>query len=304
MTSILEIAKKICATSEARAFMLAILFCLADSAITAWLALESDSLTVLSAFFGASIDLFAVIAAFITFTVVRIRRQSESRFAFGIGKLENIISMAIAALMLLGAQQILFEAIEAIRNPRLVAATLTTVILFAGYAVVSALMYLHYRKLVKIYQTPIIHSQCALWYSKLCYDTPIAIAVAMIYSYQDLAWGKYLDPIASLIGVGFLVYASWSIGSSSIGDLLDVSLDAYSHEVIERALRANHCEHQIHIMKSRRSGPDIFIELHLKFNPAMTLKEISGYSEGVRKAATSVCPAAKVLVVPYSDESA
>lgn len=133
---------------------------------------------------------------------------------------------------------------------------------------------------------------------------PIAIAVAMIYFYQDFVWGRYLDPIASIVGVVFLLYAAWSIGSLSIGDLLDVSLDAYSHEVIERALRADHHEHQIHIIKSRRSGLDIFIELHLRFSPDMTLKKVSGYSEAIRIAATSVCQAAKVLVVPYIDEQA
>lgn len=290
-------------TKEVRLFIIASLLCLADATLTAWMAKDSDSLTVLSAFFGALIDLLAVVAAFVAFIVVRIRRKSQSRFAFGIGKLENIISMVIATLMLIAAQRILFQAVDSIQNPRLVTATPMTVILFMSYAIVSASMYFHYRGVVKWNQSPIMKSQCSLWYSKVCYDVPIASAIALIYFYQDLAWGKYLDPIASLIGVGFLLYAAWSIGSSSIGDLLDVSLDAYSHEVIDRALRANHFEHQDHIIKSRRSGPDIFVELHLKFNPQMTLKEVSAYSDRVRDAATAVCPAAKVLVVPYSDNS-
>jgi cation diffusion facilitator family transporter len=289
---------------EVRSFIIAILLCLADAVLTAWLALGSESLTVLSAFFGAVIDLLAVIAAFVAFVVVRLRRKSQSRFAFGIGKLENVISMVIAALMLLGAQHIIFEAIDSIRNPQLVAATMMTVVLFTSYAIVSSAMYLYYRNLVKTHRTPIINSQFALWYSKVCYDIPIAVAIALIYFYQDFAWGMYLDPVASLIGAGFLLYAAWSIGSSSIGDLLDVSLDAYSHEVIDRALRATHFEHQDYVIKSRRSGPDIFVELHLKFNPQMTLKDVSAYSDKVRDAATAVCPAAKVLVVPYTDDSA
>lgn len=164
MRVILDKVKMICATSEARAFIVAILLCFADTLITAWLALESNSLTVFSAFFGAGIDLLAVTAAYVTFVFVRIRRQSQTRFAFGIGKLENIISMVIAALMLLGAQQIIFDSIDSIREPKLVDAALTAVILFFVYAIISSVMCFHYRSILKTKETPIICSQYALWY--------------------------------------------------------------------------------------------------------------------------------------------
>jgi ferrous-iron efflux pump FieF len=293
-------------TSEVRTFLIATLACLVDATLTAWLASTSDSLTVLSAFLSSGIELLAVVAAFVTYIVVRHRGKSQSRFAFGIGKLENVTSMVIAGMMLISAQHVFFEAVGAIQNPNRSAAgpTLATLAIFFGYAVVSTIIWLHYRRLEKITRTAILKSQSELWYSKACNDIPFAIAILLIYSYQDMPWGVYLDPIASFIGVGFLLYAAWSIGYSSIGDLLDVSLDAYSHEVIERALKANHCEYQMHLIKSRRSGPDIFIELHLKFNELMTLKEIVGYAEKIKATAKSVCPAAEVLVIPYTNESA
>ena len=81
--------------------LIAMLFCLLDVALMGSAAYLSNSLAILSDLLKETTDLLSVVAAFLTIRAVR--RSPDHRFAYGIGKLENLVSLSTGFIMLASA---------------------------------------------------------------------------------------------------------------------------------------------------------------------------------------------------------
>jgi hypothetical protein len=80
---------------------LALGFCIIDLALMGTVAFNSNSVTILGDVLKEGTDTLAVLAAFLT--VRAVRRSPNHRFAYGIGKLENLVSIGIGGMMVLAA---------------------------------------------------------------------------------------------------------------------------------------------------------------------------------------------------------
>lgn len=77
--------------------LLGVAFCATDVLLMTGAAWFSDSLAILSDLLKESTDFLAVLASYLT--VLALRKAPGQRFAYGIGKLENLVSLAISLIM-------------------------------------------------------------------------------------------------------------------------------------------------------------------------------------------------------------
>jgi cation diffusion facilitator family transporter len=220
--------------SHERTLLVAVGVCLVDVLLTGGAALASTSLTILSDAFKEGTDFLAVLAAYLTLRAVR--RSPDERYAYGIGKLENLVSMAIAVMMVACACFILVQASHHLRNPQQVEGTLPGIVIFSTYAVIGFGIFFRNRLELRKRESAILASQGQLWFSKAVFDTLMAATLIAEIVLREYSWSQYLDPLASLVGVCFLLHAAWSIASSSVGDLLDASLTEHLQLRILRQL--------------------------------------------------------------------
>ena len=188
-------------TSKEQSLKVAALFCLIDLFLTGGAVFFSNSLTILSDFFKEGADFISVVAALITVRVVS--RNPDERFAYGIGKLENLVSIGIGLLMLVSALFILFQAIGHFQHPEQVHGTLPGIIIFSCSSVFGFKMWFHNRNLLKIQSSAIVASQSRLWFSKAWLDLMMASVLILAIVFGRYHWSFYLDPLASLVGVDF-----------------------------------------------------------------------------------------------------
>jgi divalent metal cation (Fe/Co/Zn/Cd) transporter len=88
-----------------------------------------------------------------------------------------------------------------------------------------------------------------------------------------VAWA---DVLGSLFVAGFIVVNAFDMLSTGLVDLLDRSAGRKVHEAIDRALvRHANDYHELARIRSRRSGRVIFIELALRFDPALSIAQIN-----------------------------
>ena len=114
---------------------LALTFCLIDLALMGSVAFTSNSVTILGDVLKEATDTLSVLAAFLT--VRAVRRSANHRYAYGVGKLENLVSIGIGGMMVLAALYVTAHSAQHLQKPIKPEGTLPGVVLFGIYAAVS-----------------------------------------------------------------------------------------------------------------------------------------------------------------------
>ena len=191
------------------------------------------------------------------------------------------------------------EALEHLREPVHAQGTLPGIILFICYALTGFYIWLKNVRILKQLSSPIIASQARLWFSKACFDITMASVLITALMFDEYTWSLYLDPLASLVGAGFLIHGAWAITSSSVGDLLDVSLEESTQLVILRELVKHFDDYDaLHKIRSRRSGSIVFIEIFMCFDPELKMLEVTKRIERLHDNISDSVPGAQVLIIP------
>lgn len=278
---------------------LALAFCIIDLALMGTVAFNSNSVTILGDVLKEGTDTLAVLAAFLT--VRAVRRSPNHRFAYGIGKLENLVSIGIGGMMVLAALYITAHAAQHLQKPLQPEGTLPGVVLFGIYAVISFAIWVRTRAAARAQPSAIMQSQAKLWFAKGSFDTLMGggLLVALIFRTHEWAW--YIDPIASLVGVCFLLHAAWGMTSSSVPDLLDAAVEETVQIQIMRGL-VQHIDAYERILKvrSRRSGPNVYVEIFLEFEPELRMREVQSRIEAIRADLEERVASTQVLICPAS----
>jgi cation diffusion facilitator family transporter len=283
-----------------RSLAIALAFCLVDVLLMGTAALHSNSLTILSDFLKELGDTTAVLAAFIT--VRAVRRAPSHRFTYGIGKLENLVSMSIVVLMTGAALVIAVQAFHHLWNPVEPHGTVPGIVIFSVYAVIGFAISLRNRRLLKLQHSPIIASQARLWFAKASFDALMALSLIVEIVFRDQEWSRHLDPLASFIGVAFMLHSAWSIATESVGDLLDVALGETMQMRILRCLAERFDDYDLlHKIRTRRSGPRVYVELFLEFDPKQTMEEVRERIERIRFSVADAMPGADITVTPSNE---
>lgn len=280
-------------------FHLALGVCLVDLILTGYAALMSNSLAILADLLKESTDTLSVLAAI--FTLKLVRRPISHRFSYGIGRLENLVSILIGSLMLGSAILISALAARQFSQPHPVEGTLFGIGVFTFHGIIGAVVVWRTNRLLHNRQSVILSSQAKLWTAKTLYDFAMAggLALALVCSSQSWSW--YIDPLASLVGVGLMLHAAWGMAASSVGDLLDASIEEATQLKIMRYLVAHMDDYErLHGILARRSGPRLFVEISLEFDPTWQMGEAQSRMDAIRLDIEEALPGARVSICPVA----
>ncbi|HSH92311.1 MAG TPA: cation diffusion facilitator family transporter [Ramlibacter sp.] len=285
------------AGSSERGLLLALGVCGVDMLLMGSAVLMSNSLTILSDFFKESSDFLAVLASYLA--VRAVRRNTSERFGYGIGKLENLVSMGIALLMVGCALFIVAHAVAYVKEPRAAEGTLPGLVIFTVYAAIGCFIWYRNRLLWRKEPSPVVESQMRMWFSKFVFDAVMALTLTAAMVFHGQAWSLYLDPLASLIGAALLLHGAWAITSSSVDDLLDATLEENLQILILKHLVDHFDDYQhLHKVRARRSGPNLYVEIFLQFDPELLMGEVQRRIDVIRREINQSLPGAEVALVP------
>jgi ferrous-iron efflux pump FieF len=260
-------------SNHKKTLLVAALFCFFDVLLTGSASYFSNSITILSDFLKESADFLSVVAALVTLSVMK--KGSFENFAYGIGKLENLVSIFISMLMGLSACFILSRAVSHLIHPEKSEGTLPGIAIFFVSAIFGFWMSQKNNRLFHETASPILQTQAHLWRSKAWLDCLMASALLVALLFSHYEWSYYLDPILSLVGVVFLIDGAWNVSKSSINELLDASLEEASQLVIMRKLTEHFDDYEsVNKIRTRRSGAKVHIEIFLGFAHNLSMSEV------------------------------
>lgn len=220
------------------------------------------SVSIISEAIHSSMDLIAAVIAF--FSVRKSAEPPDAHHEFGHGKFEDISGLIEALLIFVAAILIIREALLKLTGEP--SEQLRPELLIFGIAVmgISALVnWFVSQRLMKVAkQSESIALESDAWHLRTDVYTSLGVFAGLLLI--KLTNNPLFDPLFAL-GVAIVIMkAAYDLTRRSLSDLIDHSIPAGDEQRIKEII----CDHAssyagFHDLKTRRSGPEIFIEFHL-----------------------------------------
>lgn len=254
----------------------------------AWVATESVSL--LSTLIDSLLD---VAASLITLVAVgHALAPADREHRFGHGKAEPLAGLAQAAFICGSAAFLLVEAAKRLIHPRPIANT------EVGYAVMLVAIVLTLALVV--FQRYVVRKTGSIAISgdSLHYQVDLMVNASVILSlYLTSTMGWVLaDPIFAVVIAGYIVWGAWRIGRGALNMLMDRELPDEERRKIRGIVESHPDVRGLHDLRTRTSGQQVFVQLHLELDGDMTLKDVHKVSDAVMWEIESAFPNAEVII--------
>ena len=235
------------------------------------------SVSIISEAIHSGIDLIAALVAYIS--VKKSSEPPDAEHRFGHGKFEDFSGLIEAGLIFVAALLIIYEA-----STRLTGGSgwLNTGLLKAGIAVmfISAVAnwFVSGRLMKAAKATESIALEADAWHLRTDVYTSLGIFAGLVVI-QVTGW-EFLDPVFAIAVALFIMKAAFDLTRRSISDLMDARLPEAEEEKIRGILSEHYLQFaSFHELRTRRSGSDRFMDLHLVVSRNLTVNEAHNLSD-------------------------
>jgi cation diffusion facilitator family transporter len=220
------------------------------------------SVSIISEAIHSSMDLIAAVIAFIS--VRKSAEPPDAAHSFGHGKFEDISGLIEALLIFVAAILIIYEAVSKLLGRTTVELQPEMIILGIAVMGISALAnwYVSHRLFIVAKESESIALESDAWHLRTDIYTSLGVFAGLVLI--KLTRIQIFDPLVALCVAVVIMKAAYDLTKRSLTDLSDHSIP----ETDEKRIKEIICEHSsiyagFHDLKTRRSGPEIFIEFHL-----------------------------------------
>jgi len=209
----------------------------------------SGSLTLRADAIHSLVDVFAS-AALIIGLHLSMRKSAE--FPYGLYKVENVVSVAIAFLLFLTVYEILTEAVMG--DPSVVSYSGWVLVAVAALIPVPYLFGAYQERVGRRFNSPSIIADGIQHKADVL--SSLVVFFALVGQYLSLP----LDRIGAVIISIFILRSGWDILKSGMRVLLDASVDHETLEAIHATILAEPGVTEVRRVTGRNSGRYIFVE--------------------------------------------
>lgn len=252
--------------------------------------LMTDSVSLLSTLVDSLLD---VGASVINLLAVRHALQpADEEHRFGHGKAESLAGLAQAAFISGSSVFLLLQAGERLYNPSPIHnSTVGYAVMVIAIVATGALV---------VFQKYVVKrtGSVAIAADSAHYSMDVLVNASVILSlFLASEWGWTLaDPLFAIAIAFYILHGAYEVGIEAYHVLMDRELpDADRAKITELALGHDKVV-DAHDLRTRQSGPDLFIQIHLEMPRTLTFVEAHQVAEEVMGKIMKVYPRAEVLI--------
>ena len=249
----------------------------------------SGSVAVLGSLTDSALDLAASMVTL--FAVKAAISPADDDHRFGHGKAEALAGLFQSAVMAGSAVFLALEASKSLWNPATIQAS-ETVIQVSVLAIVLSLALVAFQAYV-IKKT----KSLAISGDHLHYTGDLLLNIGVIAAaYASSAGWLYADGVFGLLIAAYIIYGSNNIARPAINMLMDRELPSEDREAIFNMALGNPKVQGLHELKTRLSGRDIFIQMHIEVDSSITVRDAHFISDEVEGVIGEVYPDAEIII--------
>jgi cation diffusion facilitator family transporter len=249
------------------------------------------SVSVISEAIHSGIDLVAAIIAY--FSVRQSSLPPDSEHAFGHGKIENISGAVEAVLIFIAAGLIIWEAYNKLVHGVVIEDASLGIIVMLISVVAN---YFVSEKLIKTARrTDSIALEADGWHLRTDVLTSLGIFGGLVLI--KLTGIAILDPILAILVALFILKAAFDLTIKSVKDLLDIKLPGEEEDEIKKVISKYAGAYvEFHDLRTRKSGSDRFVDLHLVVHKKLNVEEAHGLADRIENDIKERFPRTSVII--------
>lgn len=257
----------------------------------------TGSVALLSSLIDSILDSFASILNLIA--VKHSLEPADREHRFGHGKAEPLAGLGQATFIIVSSLFLIFEALNHLIHPRNIEngmVGIAVIVISLGFTM-ALVTYQKY--VVTKTRSLAIKADSIHYLSDIILN--ISVIVALVCSaYLDL---PLADPIFALGIAAYIIYSAWTIVKNAFNQLMDRELPDEDREKIKQIALQHPEVKDLHELRTRESGQDVFIQLHLVMDGHLNLNTTHRIADEVEAEIRNAFPGADILIHqdPYDD---
>lgn len=249
----------------------------------------TGSVSLLASLFDSSMDL---LASLVNFVLIRYSlKPADEDHRFGHGKAESLAALAQSAFIIGSIVFLLLNSLKLLVNPQPVSHPILGIIISAISVALTLSLVMYQKYIIKLTNSQAIKADMLHYSSDLLMN--IAVIIALILSWCGII---YADALFALLIGCYILFNAIKIIWIAIQDLLDKALPETDNEQILDIASSFSEVHGIHDLKTRRSGPMTFIQLHIELDDNMLLVEAHAIADKIEKLISQKFSPAEVII--------
>jgi len=250
----------------------------------------TDSVSMLSTLVDSLLD---VAASVVNLLAVRHALQpADQEHRFGHGKAESLAGLAQSAFISGSAVFLLLQAGERLYNPSPIQNTLVGYVVM-GAAIVATLALVMFQKFV-VKRT----GSQAIAADSMHYTMDVLVNGSVIVSLflaTTFGW-RLADPLFAIAISFYILHGAYEVGIGAYHVLMDRELPASDRTRIRDLALSHPKVVSAHDLRTRQSGSDLFIQVHLEMPRDLSFVEAHAVSDEVMSVISAAYPRAEVLI--------
>ncbi|WP_366522639.1 cation diffusion facilitator family transporter [Hydrogenimonas sp.] len=259
----------------------------------------SGSVAVLASAIDSGLDL--AVSLFNYFAVTNAEKPASEKFNYGLGKVEAIAAVIEGVVITMSGLFIGYKAVMKIIHPEPITHLDASIGVMILSIVMTGALVAYLNHVAKVTQNMVIKSDALHYKTDLLSNGAILVSLAVIY-FTDFFM---VDAILGILIAVYIIYSAYELIHEGILMLLDVALEEEIVEKIKEAIVNEPGVTDYHWLKTRKAGNDYFVDVHLVFNPEMSLLEAHRIGDNVEEKIKAIDPKADWLINihldPYDD---
>jgi ferrous-iron efflux pump FieF len=250
----------------------------------------TDAVSLLSTLLDSLLDAAASLVNLLAVRQALTPADREHRF--GHGKAEPLAALGQSTFIAGSALFLLVQAGSRLVAPQPVTNTAVGLAVMAFSIAATLVLVLYQRSVIRRTGSLAIKADALHYASDLIVNTSVVVALVLAGAY---GWQR-ADPIFGAAIALYIVYTAWQIARGALDMLMDRELpDEDRHRI--RAIAVAHPQvRAVHDLRTRASGPTIFVQMHLEVDGQLTLAEAHTIADAVEAAILRAFPGAEIII--------
>lgn len=252
----------------------------------------TGSISVWASLLDSTMDIFASLINF--FAVRAAARPADEDHAYGHGKAESLAGLFQSLVIAASGLFLIWEAIRRIVTPHPIGSEIIGVGVMIVAIVVSVLLVIRLRRVARETESPALYSDSLHYATDIYTNSGALIALVIVFLTDQLI----VDPIISIAIALYILWSALNVGREAVDVLMDKRLPIDIDEQVANIVRDFRDQGVLgfHDLRTRRSGSQKFIDLHLEMERDKRLEDAHAVSVRVLRAIEAEIPRSKVQI--------
>ncbi|PHQ72358.1 MAG: divalent metal cation transporter FieF [Sneathiella sp.] len=251
---------------------------------------STNSVAVLSTLIDSILDMLASVINLIAVRHALVPADRDHRF--GHGKAEALAGLFQSAVILGSGVFLVFQASERLVNPKPLHSTDIGIAVMVVSILLTLLLVAYQRYVIRKTKSVAISADSLHYIGDVLINGSVIIALVLSSTFN---W-KYADGLFAVGIALFLLTSSWKIIKISLAHLMDEELGDEERQRIKEIVGEQPGVLGIHDLRTRRSGQQVFIQMHLDMDGAISLHDAHVISDAVESRLMEEFPEAEAIV--------